>query len=149
MEDIRMRPALLGRERRLAVWGLFGSAGLFCLSFGIRFAGRVRDLPGTEQLLLSTVAIGFVLSSVSAYRNSGIVTSCLLVVAPLAGRLSYYTFLTQNRYVAMPGSFSGSGAAAFWLPVGFLLGSVGFCIGVAVRWAVDSPAATESRVRRE
>lgn len=79
---------------------------------------------------------GAAIAVVSAYRNSGIVLSWLLVAAPIVGKLVYTSWLVaqwESVPVPMIGSFYGAAGWQFWISVALILGTLCFGLGVAIR----------------
>ncbi|WP_135363823.1 hypothetical protein [Halosimplex halophilum] len=129
-------------ERSAAVRAFGAAAGLFGVALGLQALAASGTVPGAAAPLVAaalaaaTVA-GPALSAVAAARRGGLAGSLSLAAAPVAGRIAYFSLFTPNAVVALPGSFEGSGAAAFWTPVVLALGTVGFGVGTAARWVLD------------
>ncbi|PSQ18346.1 hypothetical protein BRD02_00790 [Halobacteriales archaeon QS_8_69_73] len=142
--DIAIRDAALGAdpvERRRA---LLAAAGLLCVTAAVAFVSELVSLSVGKLSLYGFVLLGAALAAIAAYRNSGLLICCLLILAPAVGPLAVYRgfrYVCGSGPVALPGSFTGAGAAVFWLPVTLLLGTVVFSAGVAARWTVRTARA--------
>lgn len=135
--DIDVRDVVVGQKRSASRRALGLAAALYVLV--VAYAGLAHLTGAVETAVLYLfVLAGVALAAASAYRNSGWLPGLALVAAPVAGALSFYWWLALERgarYVALPGSFEGQGAAAFWLPTVLLLGTLGFGVGTCARWA--------------
>ena len=113
------------------------AAGLLCVTAAVAFVSELVSLPAGTLSLYGFVLLGAALAAITAYRNSGLLICCLLTLAPAVGPLAVYRgfrYVRGSGPVALPGSFRGIGAAAFWIPVALLLGAVAFSAGAAARW---------------
>ena len=134
--NIDLRTLLIGRNTHHSLTGVVVASGLFgavlLTSFLPVSVGWVLE-PGL-------VVTGFGLAGWWAYRNSGLAVSVTLVLFPVLGRLSYYSWLYAGRPspVALPLSFSGIGAWEMWVPVAIFLGSAAFGVGSLLRWVNPS-----------
>jgi hypothetical protein len=120
-----------GRHGLALALYLFSVTGLYAVVSHFVFDSR------DGVVLLSFVLFGVLLSTAFAYRKSGLLVSWLLVLGPVCGPLAFYGWLTmseQQAPVALVLSFYGHGAAAFWIPTALFLGSIGFGVGVLLRW---------------
>lgn len=130
--EIDLRTALLGSDQKQSLQGVLVAAGVSAFVLVISFlplaAGALVE-PGL-------VIAGFGLASWWAYDNSGLVVSVTLILAPVVARLTYYwwLYLDQPSPVALPLSFSGTGAWEMWVPLALLLGAIAFAAGVILRW---------------
>ncbi|WP_436932161.1 hypothetical protein [Halosimplex halobium] len=132
----------LAGERPAAVRAFGTAAGLFAVALVLQALAASGTVPGAATPLVAAVlavatVAGPALSAVAAHRRGGLAGSLSLAAAPVAGRIAYFSLFTPNAVVALPGSFEGSGAAAFWTPVVLALGTVGFGVGTAARWVLD------------
>lgn len=134
---LSVRRAVIGGNPRSGRYGialalyLFSVTGLYTIVSHFVFDSR------GEMVLWSFVLFGVLLSTAFAYRKGGLLVSWLLVLGPVCGPLAFYGWLTmseQQAPVALVLSFYGYGAVAFWIPTALFLGSLGFGVGVLLRW---------------
>lgn len=129
--EIDLRAALLGSDRERSLQGVLVAAGMSAIVLVVSFlplsAGGVVE-PGL-------VVVGVGLAGWWAYDNSGLVVGVVLVLAPVAARLTYYEWLYLDRPspVGLPLSFAYSGAWKMWVPLALLLGIGAFATGGLLR----------------
>lgn len=114
------------------------AGGLFVLSGAAAVAREFSSLPVDVAVLSLFVLAALPLAAVAAYRDGGLVVCWVLAFAPAAGPLTVYAWIMSQEGpspVALPASFDGQGAHAFWIPTALLLGTLAFGLGVLVRWA--------------
>lgn len=136
----RVRRFVVGIDPALTKSGVLGAIGLFVLSTGYVVSHELFSVPGTTGGLYLVIVAGVVLAGVSAYRNSGLLVSWLLVLAPVSVPILYTRALVAAGTpvpVALPLSLVGTGVAGFWIPTAVVLGSVAFALGTALRWAEE------------
>ena len=139
--EISARDAAFGADPAVTRGILTVAGGLFALTALLALLGELATLPGGLRPLYGLVLLGAVLAAVAAYRNSGLIVSWLLAFAPAAGALAVRRVVFFDGAVAVPGSFGGTGAAEFWVPVALLFGTLAFGVGVAARWTVGAVQA--------
>ncbi|MFC5280004.1 hypothetical protein ACFPM1_14735 [Halorubrum rubrum] len=135
-----VRAAVLGRDRRDAVRAGVVAVGLFVVALASSSVTHLLSVSagGPFQYLLVVVGIGFAV--VHGFRNAGLLVCWALVSAPVAGTLAFYTWLTTRQDaapVALPLSFYGHGAVAFWIPTVLVCGTFAFALGVLTRRAAS------------
>lgn len=138
---MEVRDATLGADPRLTRRALLAGAGLFALPAAVAFVSELASLPAGKLSLYGFVLLGVVLAAASAYRNSGLAVCWLLALSPVVGPLAVYRgfrYVRDSAPIALPLSFSGVGAAAFWIPAALLLGTVAVGVGVAARWTAQA-----------
>lgn len=132
-----LRVVLLGADTADTRTTLWVATGLFVLTGVIALVSEVASFSTGTLSLYAFVLLGAVFATAAAYRNSGLLPSWALVAGPVGGPLAVYRGFMLGRDavpVGLPLSFYGTGAAAFWLPVTLLLGTLGFAVGALVRW---------------
>lgn len=134
---------MLGSRYTLSLWALGAALGVFA----VVLLGALLSNPTTSwaQPQRYVFLLGWLASIVGAgylaYRNSGILVSWLLVLAPALAQLTYFTWRQSGQETVPapvgPGPFGtfGTGAWLFWIPFSVLLGTLCFGFGVAIRWA--------------
>lgn len=138
--EINLRHSFVGIDTDLTKKSLIGAIGLFVVSVAYILSHELVSVPETTGGLFLFILAGVVLAGVSAYRNSGLLTSWLLVFSPVSVPIVYTQILIASGTsvpVALPLSLVGIGVADFWIPTALLLGSLAFGVGVAVRWAIQ------------
>lgn len=132
--NIDPRSAILGSDRTRSLEGIAVATGLYGVVLVISF------LPVSAGWLLEPglVIVGVGLASLWAYENSGLAVSIVLVLFPVLGRLTYYSWLSVGRPVgiALPLSFGGAGAWEMWITLAVFLGTVAFELGILLRWSL-------------
>lgn len=140
--DVSVRKSVLGSRYPLSLRGLGAALGIFV----VVLLGALLSTPTTSwaQPQLSLFLVGWLASILTAgylaYRNSGILVSWLLALAPAVAQLAYFTWRHGGREAVPapvgPGPFGtfGAGAWLFWIPFSVLVGTLCFGFGVAVRW---------------
>ncbi|QLD88218.1 hypothetical protein HWV07_03885 [Natronomonas salina] len=134
------RNHLVGVDPDLAKKSVLGALGLFVLSLTLISSHELFSVPDTIGGLYLLIVAGVALASVSAYRNSGLLISWVLVFAPVSAPILYTEALIASGEtvpVALPLSLVGVGVAGFWVPTAVLLGTLAFGVGVALRWAIN------------
>lgn len=134
--DGGVRDALVGRDTVLTRCGAGIAASLFIATSGYALGFGRRSLLGRTPLYVLLV-LGVVVAGASAYHNSGLLVSWLLVLAPTVGPIAANrVFLAGGKQpvLADPFSLYGSSALAFWLPTALFLGSLAFGAGITIRW---------------
>lgn len=130
---------LVGIDSDLTKKSVLGALGLFVLSIALISSHELFSIPDNIGGLYLFIVAGVVLASVSAYRNSGLLISWLLVFGPVSAPVLYTEALIaagETVPVALPLSLVGVGVAGFWVPTAVLLGTLAFGVGVALRWAI-------------
>lgn len=131
-----VRAVVLGRERPDTIRAGLVAVGLFVVALVSSSVTHLLSVSvgGPFQYLLVVVGIGFAV--VYGYRNGGLLVCWTLVSAPTAGTLAFYTWLAarqETAAVALPLSFHGHGAVAFWVPAVLTFGTLAFALGVITR----------------
>ena len=137
--EIHARRILVGVDPGLTKQGILGSIGIVILSVIYLISYELFSAPATTGGLYLFIVAGVVLSGWSAYRNSGLLVSWLLVLAPVSVPILYTQVLIASGSpvpVALPLSLVGIGVAGFWIPTALLLGTLAFGAGSALRWIV-------------
>jgi hypothetical protein len=131
---------LFGRELERSGRAILLAVGVSTLVLASSFL----SLGSSALIEPALVIVGFAMASWSAYHNSGLVISEILMLSPVIARLSYFSWLSANQPspVALPLSFRGSGAWEMWIPVALVLGLVGFGVGVLLRRSRQFAAGT-------
>ena len=136
---VKMRNHIVGIDPDLTRKGVIGSIGLFVLSIALIISYELISVPGNIGGLYLFIVVGVVLAGVSAYWNSGLLISWLLIFGPVSAPLLYTKALIASGEpvgVALPLSLVGVGVASFWIPTAVLLGTLAFGVGVVLRWAI-------------
>ena len=85
--EISARDAAFGADPTVTR-GVVVAGGLFALTALPALLGEFATLPGGLRPLYGLVLLGAVLAAAAAYRNSGLIVSWLLALAPAAGALA-------------------------------------------------------------
>lgn len=139
VSKIYVRTHIVGIDPDLTKKGVIGSIGLFGLSSALIISHELFSVPGNIGGLYLFILAGVVLAGVSAYWNSGLLVSWLLVFGPVSAPILYTEALIASGEpvgFALPLSLVGVGVAGFWIPTAILLGTLAFGVGVALRWAM-------------
>ena len=123
VDTVAIRRDLLGSQRPVTRTGVASAVGLFLLSVVVAATSSVYTT--RTQLLYLLVGCGLVLAVGFACVNSGLLVSWALVFGPAGGALTvdWWQTLGEPSPVALPGSFGGHGAVAFWVLFTFLFGT--------------------------
>jgi hypothetical protein len=117
--------------------GVTVAAGLYGTVLVLSFAAELDSVPGFGAVIEpGGVLAGILFAGWWAFRNSGLAVSVSLVLGPVLGRLTYYSWVYAGRRampVALPLSFGGHGAWELWVPLAVLLGLLAFGAGVVLR----------------
>lgn len=138
--EINISRYVVGIDPELTKKGVFGAIGLFILSTVYVISHELFSTPETTGGLYLFIVAGVILAGVSAYRNSGLLVSWLMVLGPVSAPILYTQVLIASGSpvpVALPLSLVGAGVAGFWIPTAVVLGSLAFALGIALRWAAD------------
>lgn len=139
MAKKNIQPHIVGIDPALTKKGILGALGLFVLSLALISSHELFSIPDNIGGLYVLIVAGVVLAGVSAYQNSGLLISWLLVSGPVSVPILYTEALIaagETVPVALPLSLVGVGVAGFWVPTAVLLGTLAFGVGVALRWAI-------------
>lgn len=140
VSKINIRRYIVGIDPALTKKGVFGSIGLFVLSIALIVSYELFSVPENVGGLYLIIVAGVVLAGMSAYRNSGLLVSWLLVFGPVSAPILYTQILIASGTpipVALPLSLVGVGVAGFWIPTAVFLGTLAFGVEVALRWAIE------------
>lgn len=139
-----LRTVLIGRGLHHSLRGIAIAAGMY----GFVLLASFLPISVGELLEPGLVVVGIGLASWWAYNNSGVAVCVSLVLFPVLGRLTYYSWLYTGRPspVALPLSFSGTGAWAMWIPLSVVLGVVAFGVGAFLRRVNSSVETGTQRV---
>lgn len=138
--EINVRRSIVGIDPDLTKKGIVGAVVLFVISTGLIIGHELFSVPDNVGGLYLIIAAGVVLAAVSAYRNSGLLISWLLVFGPVSAPILYTQVLIASGSsvpIALPLSLVGVGVAGFWIPTAVLLGTLAFGVGVALRLVVE------------
>lgn len=138
--NIDVRRSIVGIDPDLTKKGVVGSIGLFLLSIALISSHELFSVPDNIGGLYLIIVAGVVLAGVSAYRNSGLLISWLLVFGPVLAPILYTRVLIASGSsvpIALPLSLVGVGVAGFWIPTAILLGTLAFGVGVTLRWVIE------------
>lgn len=139
-----LRTVLIGRGLHHSLRGIAIAAGMY----GFVLLASFLPISVGELLEPGLVVVGIGLASWWAYNNSGVAVCVSLVLFPVLGRLTYYSWLYTGRPspVALPLSFNGTGAWAMWIPLSVVLGVVAFGVGAFLRRVNSSVETGTQRV---
>lgn len=132
VDTAAVRRDLLGDRHSVTQTGVGSAAGLFLLSLAAAAASSALSHTVRTEVLYLLVLCGVVLAVAFAYANGGLLVSWALVLGPAGGGVTFHWWQTlgETSVVALPLSFGGRGAVAFWLSFSLLLGTVGWGVGV-------------------
>jgi hypothetical protein len=141
VDTLAIRRDLLGSRPSVTRTGVTSAVGLFVLALVVAATSDVYIT--RTRLLFLLVGCGLVLAVAVAYVNSGLLVSWALVFAPAGGALTvdWWQTLGEPSPVALPGSFGGQGAVAFWVLFTFLFGTGCWVVGVFAGWVRRSVVA--------
>ena len=135
-----IRRHIVGIDSDISRKEILRAMGLFVLSSVYIISHHLLAVPQNTYGLYFFIVTGVVLAGVSAYRNSGLLISWLLVLAPVSVPLLYteYLIATEGSVpIALFLTLVGARAAGFWIPTAFVLGGFAFALGVALQWAEE------------
>lgn len=141
MTEVNLRKGVLGSDWDSSVRLLRIAIGMFSLLLLVDFVSNADSSWASPGIYLFFVCwtVSFVVAGYSAYKNSGILTSWVIVLSPVLARQIYFTGREmQAREVSTsvgPGTF-GLHHWPFWISTSLFLGTLCFGIGVALRWGM-------------
>lgn len=136
--EIDLRRSIVGTTNRKIRLGVVGGIILFLTSLSYLASKFTFGFPETTAGFYLLVGIGAFLACYSAFKNYGILISWALTIGAISGPVVVYLGFRTGGMGLVPSErplyIHGFTAVEFWIPVGLLLGTVAFAIGVTFRW---------------
>lgn len=135
------RRHIVGRPTHRRKFGVIGAVVLFLSSLANFALYEMAHVLETLAGFYLVVGAGTLLACYAAYQSSGILLSWAVTLGAVSGAvLQYLSFRRGATFggvpIQSPYFVYGLDAVEFWIPVGFLLGTVAYAIGVFLRRAI-------------
>lgn len=129
------RRHIVGRPTRSRKFGVVVAGALLLSSIAFFLLHNIFHLIEAVTGFYLVVAAGTLLACYAGYQSSGILLSWAMTLGAVSGAvLQYWSYRAQATFGAVPLEppyfVYGFNAVEFWIPVGFLLGTVAYGIGV-------------------
>lgn len=136
------RRHIVGRSTRRRKLGVIGAVALFLSSIANFVLYEMAHVLETLVGFYLVVGVGTFLACYAAYHSGGLLLSWAMTLGAVSGAvLQYWSFRQGATFGAVPIKSPyfvyGFNAVEFWIPIGFLLGTVAYTIGVSLRRATD------------
>lgn len=131
---------IVGRSTRRRTFGVVGVVALVLSSIANFLLYEVFHILETQVGFYLLVGVGTFFACYAAYHSGGVLLSWAMTLGAVSGAVfQYWSFRKGATFGAVPLEAPyfvyGYNANEFWIPVGFLLGTVAYGIGVSLRRA--------------
>lgn len=131
-----------GRPTGRRKLGVIAAVALFLSSIANFVLYEMAHVLETLVGFYLVVGVGAFIACYAAYHSGGLLLSWIMTLGAVSGAVLQYWSLRQGaKFGAVPVKppyfVYGFNAVEFWIPIGFLLGTVAYAIGVSLRKATD------------
>lgn len=136
------RRHIVGQPTGSRTFGVVVAGALFLSSIAFFLLHNIFHLIEAVTGFYLVVLAGILLACFVGYQSSGILLSWAMTLGAVSGAvLQYWSYRAHATFGAVPLEppyfVYGFNAVEFWIPVGFLLGTVAYGIGVSLQRTID------------